>query len=212
MSLIEMPGKEIFIVDDDAEICGLLEMALTLEGYRVTAFRDGGSFVAAARIRRPACVLLDVCMPVKSGLDILRELDASNYPAPIVVMSGRGDISMAVAAIHDGACDFVEKRLGIDAIVTAAREAIDGAAQRRQRDSRDGTARSQSFCGHNRLTARERDVLSEIMAGATSKEAARTLGVSPRTIENHRVQILEKVGAKNASDLARIVLSARRAT
>ena len=82
MSLIEIPGKEIFIVDDDAELCGLLEMALTLEGYRVSAFRDGASFIAAARIRRPACVLLDMCMPCKSGLDVLRELDASNYSAP----------------------------------------------------------------------------------------------------------------------------------
>ncbi len=205
MSLVGMSSKEIFIVDDDAAVCSSLSMAFTLEGYRVTTFMDGMSFVAVARNRSPACVLLDVYLPGKSGLDILKELDAGNYPAPIFIMSASGDIPMAVEAIKNGAFDFIQKRLDANAIVARVRETIDVWARQRQPNAFDPLSRS--FPGRDRLTPRERDVLTQITAAASNKEAARNLGISRRTVEIHRVHIMQKLGAKNTADLVRIVLS-----
>ncbi len=205
MSLVGMSSKEIFIVDDDVAVCSSLSMAFTLEGYRVTTFMDGMSFVAVARNRSPACVLLDVYLPGKSGLDILKELDAGNYPAPIFIMSASGDIPMAVEAIKNGAFDFIQKRLDANAIVARVRETIDVWARQRQPDACDPLSRS--FPGRDRLTPRERDVLTQITAAASNKEAARNLGISRRTVEIHRVHIMQKLGAKNTADLVRIVLS-----
>jgi two-component system, LuxR family, response regulator FixJ len=200
-------SNEILIVDDDTSVCSLLSMAFSLAGYRVTTFGDGTSFVAAARMQSPACVLLDVYMPDKSGLDILKEIDARNYPAPILVLSGRGDIPTAVEAIKDGAYDFIEKWLDADGVVARVRETIDGWARQQQRNSDGGEPASQPFPGHDRLSPRERDVLGHIIAAASTKEVATILGISPRTVEVHRVHIMHKLGARNAADLVRIVLS-----
>jgi two-component system response regulator FixJ len=207
MSPIGIFSNEIFIVDDDEAVCNSLSMVFTVEGYQVTPFRDGTSFISSARTRAPACVLLDVYMPVKTGLDILKELDAWNYPAPIFIMSGGGDIPTAVEAIKHGAYDFLEKQLGTDAIVARVCQGIDSWGPRRNRESGGGEPPSQSFPGCDRLTPRERDVLSQITAAASSKEAAKTLGISPRTVEIHRLHIMQKLGAKNSVDLIRIVLS-----
>ncbi|HWN52452.1 MAG TPA: response regulator [Xanthobacteraceae bacterium] len=205
MSLIDISSNEIFIVDDDATICDLLAMAFAIEGYHVTRFRDGSSFIASARTRAPACVLLDLFMPAKSGLDILKELDARNYSAPIFIMSGGGDIPTAVAAIKNGAYDFLEKQVGADAMVARVRQTIGDWSPGRNRES--GEPASQSFAPCGRLTQRERDVLNQVIAAASSKEAARNLGISRRTVEIHRLHIMKKLGAKNAVDLVRMVLS-----
>src|SRR5215471_1906846 len=109
MSLIDVSNDEIFIVDDDTTVCDLLTMAFVVDGYHVTPFRDSASFMALARQQTPACALIDLLLPGKSGLDILKELDARNYPAPILMMSGGGDIPTAVEAIKNGAIDFLEK-------------------------------------------------------------------------------------------------------
>jgi two-component system response regulator FixJ len=213
MSVIGMSNSEIFIVDDDAAVCGSLSMLFTLDGYRVMTFGDGVSFLGVARTRPPACVLLDVHMPGKTGLDILKEVDARTYPAPILIMSGRADIPTAVEAIKGGAYDFIEKRMDGDAMVALVREAIDHWAEQRQQDGNgygNGNSReplSLSFSGCDRLTRRERDVLGQITAAASNKETAKTLGISRRTVEVHRVHIMQKLGAKNTADLVRIVLS-----
>src|SRR5579871_4405651 len=110
MSPIGHCNFEIVIVDDDAMACASLSMLFTHEGYRVLTFGDGAGFLAAAQKRPPACVLLDVHVPGKSGIELLKDIDARRYPVPIVMMSGRGDIPTAVAAIKAGAYDFVEKQ------------------------------------------------------------------------------------------------------
>lgn len=207
MSLIGISNSEVFIVDDDAAVCDALSMEFALGGYRATTFTDGAVFLAAARTRPPACVLLDVHLPGRSGLDILKELDAGNYPAPIVIMSGRGDIPTVVEAIKDGAFDFIEKRLDGEAMVACVRGTIDRWARQRQQNGNGGKALSSPFSGYDLLTPRERDVLSQITAAASNKEAAATLGISRRTVEVHRVHIMQKLGAKNTADLVRIVLS-----
>src|SRR3984893_7849259 len=101
---------EVFIVDDDPMVRDVLSEVFAQAGYRAISFVDGASFITAARERIPACVILDIYMPDRSGLEILKDLDAPNYPAPIFIASGRGDIPTAVEAIKNGAFDFVEKR------------------------------------------------------------------------------------------------------
>jgi two-component system, LuxR family, response regulator FixJ len=197
---------EIFIVDDDPAVRGALSIAFSLEGYHVSGFADGNSFLATARARPPACIILDVHMPGRSGLDILKELNAQNYGAPIFIISGKGDIPMAVDAIKNGALDFIEKPFGADAVVARVREAI-AAWNKRGATGEGGEFLSVNFPGRDLLTPRELEVLSQIASGASNKEAGRQLGISPRTIEVHRARIMEKLGAKNAADLVRIVLS-----
>jgi two-component system, LuxR family, response regulator FixJ len=197
--------SEIFIVDDDPSVRAALTVVLGSEGFEVTCFVDGASFLAAARARTPGCVLIDLHLPGGSGLDVLRKLDAQRYPAPILVISGRGDIPTAIEAIRNGALDFIEKPFDPLTVATRVREAIDAW----QNVSRDDSIVARDFPGHERLTARERDVLERIARGASNKEASRELGISPRTVEVHRARIMEKLDAKNAADLMRVVLGKR---
>jgi len=145
-------------------------------------------------------------LPGASGLDLLRRLDAQHYPAPILVISGHGDIPTAIEAIRNGALDFIEKPFEAAALVARVRNAIDAWHSGNRKDS----ILARDFSGHERLTARERDVLEQIAQGASNKEAGRDLGISPRTIEVHRARIMEKLAAKNAADLMRIVLRGGR--
>lgn len=201
-------SDEVHIVDDDAAVRDALAVVLTLEGYHVSGFADGHSFLAAARTRPPACIILDVHMPGRSGLDILKELNAKNYPAPIFIISGQGDIPMAVESIKNGAFDFIEKPFDAETVVNRVREAIEATARQQSRAGL-GDQLAQ-FPGSDQLTSREREVLNLIAGGASNKEAGRQLGISPRTIEVHRARIMEKLGAKNAADLVRIVLTESR--
>ena len=102
-------GREIFVVDDDPAVRETLSIVLSAAGYQSICFADGDALLAVARSRCPACILLDVHIPGRSGLDILEELHAEDYPAPIFMISGKGDIAMAVNAIKNGALDFIEK-------------------------------------------------------------------------------------------------------
>jgi len=196
---------ELFVVDDDPCVREALSVVFGLEGFLVTGFAEGGSFLASARTRMPNCILLDVHMPGRSGIDILKELDAHHYGAPIFVISAAGDIPMAVEAIKNGAFDFIEKPFDLEAVVLRVRKAIEMWPLR----GGNASATHRRFPGHNLLTPREREVLAEIAAGASNKEAGRRLGISPRTIEVHRARIMEKLRAKNAADLVRIVLTER---
>jgi FixJ family two-component response regulator len=202
---------EIFVVDDDPAVRETLSLVLSAGGYQVICFADGAALLAVARSRTPACILLDVHIPGKSGLDILKELRGEDYPAPIFMISGQGDISMAVSAIKNGALDFIEKPFRGSEIVARLNEAIDAYA-RRQADDKASNVASLHFPGREPLTRREREVLEQFAAGASNKEAGRHLGISPRTIEDHRANIMKKLGARNAADLIRIVLTAQRAS
>jgi FixJ family two-component response regulator len=202
---------EIFVVDDDPAVRDTLSLVLTAGGYRVICFADGAALLAVARSKTPTCILLDVHIPGKSGLDILKELHGEDYPAPIFMVSGQGDIAMAVRAIKDGALDFIEKPFRGTEIVERLNDAI-AAYQRRQADNSVPQIASLHFPGREPLTRREREVLEQFTVGASNKEAGRTLGISPRTIEDHRANIMKKLGARNAADLIRIVMTAQRAS
>ena len=202
------PRGEIFVVDDDPAVRDTLSMVLSAGGYEVICFADGAALLAVARGRTPSAILLDVHIPGKSGLDILKELHGEDYPAPIFMISGQGDIAMAVSAIKNRALDFIEKPFRGSEIVARLDEAI-GAYTRRQMQNASNIA-SLHFPGREPLTRREREVLEQFTTGASNKEAGRTLGISPRTIEDHRANIMKKLGAKNAADLVRIVMTAQQ--
>lgn len=196
---------EIFVIDDEEETRGILSMILQDEGYDVVCFADGAAFLSLARTRVPVCVFLEVRIPDKIGLDILKKLRSENYPAPIFMISGQGNISMAVDAIKIGAIDFIEKPFRSSEI-SARVKAIDALSH-----AGNGDQTSKTFLpylqGREPLTRREREVLEQITAGASNKEAGRQLGISPRTIEDHRANIMKKVGVKNAAELIRRILS-----
>jgi FixJ family two-component response regulator len=201
---------EIFVVDDDPAVRETLSIVLSAGGYQVICFADGAALMAVARARAPSCMLLDVHIPGKSGLDILKELHGEDYPAPIFMISGQGDIAMAVSAIKNGALDFIEKPFRGSEIVSRLDEAIEAYA-RRQAENSVSNVGSLRFPGREPLTRREREVLEQFASGASNKEAGRHLGISPRTIEDHRANIMKKLGARNAADLIRIVMTASRA-
>src|ERR1700739_4547603 len=131
---------EIFVVDDDAAVRETLTVVLTSGGYDVTCFADGAALLEVARERTLAAVLLDVHIPGKSGLDILKELHGEDYPAPIFMISGQGDIAMAVSAIKNGAIDFIEKPFKGSDIVARLNEAIGAYARRQAETANSGVA------------------------------------------------------------------------
>ena len=200
--------NEIFVVDDDAAIGDLLNMAFSPEGFRVTSFGAGEEFYAAARSRAPpACVILDLVIPGSSGLDILNRIGAHNYAAPIIAMSAMGRVSTAVEAIRRGAVDFIEKPFVLSDIVVRVRKII--AAWVGVDITHNAAEMQAQFPCCQCLTQREGEVLVQIIGAASNKETAQRLGISPRTVEVHRAHILTKMGAKNTADLVRIALTGR---
>jgi two-component system response regulator FixJ len=199
-------SSQIFIVDDDYDMREALSVLFRQAGYQTASFTDGRSFIHLARDKTPACVLLDICMPGPSGLDILKEIDAKTYPAPVLIISGRWDVLSVVQAMRNGAFDYIEKQLDGDAILARVADAIDSWLSLRQREEWNPSF-STSFQGYQQLTRREREVLSQIAAAASNKETAKNLGISPRTVEIHRGRIMQKLGAKNSVDLMRIVMN-----
>jgi two-component system, LuxR family, response regulator FixJ len=198
---------EILVADDDPSVCDALEFLLTPGGFRVTSFGEGTSLLTAARACVPACIILDVQLPGKSGLEVLRELDAWEYPAPVIVISGHCNIPMAVDAIKNGALDLIEKPFQPETMLGRVREAVNGW---RQRAGNGGAGLPPAFPGRNLLTPRELEVLAQVAAGASNKDTGRNLGISTRTVEVHRAHIMDKLGTKNAADLMRVVLRERR--
>jgi FixJ family two-component response regulator len=196
---------EIFVMDDDAATRETLSIVLQEAGYDVICFADGATLLSLARTRVPACIFLEIRIPDKSGLDILKKLRSENYPAPIFMISGQGDISMAVDAIKSGAIDFIEKPFCSGEIIARVK-VIDTLSR-----VGNGNHYPKTFLpyvqGRKPLTRREREVLEQIAAGASNKEAGRQLGLSSRTIEDHRANIMKKVGVKNAAELIRRVFS-----
>jgi len=194
---------KVFIVDDDSSVGDALTLLLRLEGFATRCFSDGRSFLEMVRDEPPACVILDLQLPGFSGLSVLKELSAMRFASPIIVISGLSDVPTAVAAMKNGALDFLEKPFPASAMAAKVHEAV--GAQRRAAESLiQGFA---DFPGRHLLTGREREVLGQVANGSSNKEAGRRLGISPRTVEVHRARIMSKLGAKNAADLMRIVLS-----
>ena len=199
------PRSEIFVVDDDLATREALSSALAAAGYEVVCFADGAALASQLRVHVPACIFIEVKVPERAGLDLLKKLREENCPAPIFVTSANGDIATAVEAVRSGAVDFIEKPIDGAGIVERMEAAIAELA------GEEGFPDIVTHLpGCEPFTRREREVLARIAVGETNKEAARKLGLSSRTIEGYRASIMRKVGARNAAELLRRVLSQSR--
>jgi FixJ family two-component response regulator len=199
-------GSEIFVVDDDDSMRELLCAILSLEGYPVTSFSDGETFLRAAGSRTPVCLFLDVVMPGRSGIEVLKELAARRYEAPIFLISGRDDLPMVVDALKSGAHDFLHKPFDPYAAVERVRDAV-ALWERRDEEQSGGNLETKEFFGRVRLTRREAEVLAHLVRGASSKDIGVALGIAKRTVDNFRMTIMKKLSARNTADLVRIIMS-----
>jgi FixJ family two-component response regulator len=203
MQSFAAPDSPVVIVDDDISVRDALSLLFRVDGFATQTFSDGETFLDALPGIRPGCVILDLQLPGSSGLAVLRQLSERRFAPPVFVISGRSDVPTAVEVMKLGARDFLEKPFSASVMIDRVRDAA--AAHRRASAGRiEGLA---DFPGRDRLTCRECDVLSQVAHGASNKEAGRRLGISPRTVEVHRASIMDKLGARNAADLIRIVLS-----
>jgi two-component system response regulator FixJ len=195
----------ICIVDDDRDIRTSLRLLLeaadfTVRDYASAAeFLDGDVFAAA-------CVVVDLCMPGMDGLALQREVARRRGDLPVVIVSGRAEVDLAVKAMKAGAVDFLEKPVDVETLLSSVRRAVSIGEDIRARNAEARTARHLLAL----LTPREQHVLDELVAGQSNKTAALKLGISPRTVEVYRAQIMNKLKAHSLSDLVRITLSARR--
>jgi RNA polymerase sigma factor (sigma-70 family) len=191
----------VYIVDDDAAVRDSLSLMLGLAGYATALFADAEAFLVAYRDDWAGCVVADLRLPGKSGLELQAELRARGSTLPFIVMTAHGDVPSARTAFQAQAVDFLEKPFDH----THLRAAIENAFSREQQR----LARKAELAKLATLTVREREVLEHAAQGLHAKEIAAALGISPRTVEVHKTRIMEKLGARNVAELVRFVLSAR---
>lgn len=203
----EEEGRLAYVVDDEGAVRRSLSLLLRSAGFEVRGFESGEAFLSAAAIPGGlpfGCVLLDMRMPGLDGLGVQREMAARGLRLPVVVVTAHGDVALAVQAMKAGAADFIEKPYDDEAILRTAEAALArGDEERaRARGAAEAAARVAT------LTSREREVLDGLVAGRANKEIARILGVSHRTVEIHRANLMEKLGARGLSEVVRMALSA----
>lgn len=197
------PGRPIYVVDDDYAVreatCALLEAA----GYEPKAFASGTEFLEDADLHGGGAALLDICMPELTGLEVQALLAERGSNLSVIVLTGHGDIRTAVQAIKAGATDFLEKPYEPQALLGAVERGLRLSAEAgtgvRALDARGRLAR---------LTPRECEVLQALMAGGTNKSIARRINVSPRTVEMHRANMMERLGVRSLSEALRIAYDA----
>jgi two-component system, LuxR family, response regulator FixJ len=197
----------IYIVDDDASVRRSLKFLLDTERLPSRAFESGDDFLKEAGSLPQGCVLLDIRMPGRDGLEVQSVMNDRGLEFPIIVVTGHGDISLAVRAMKAGAIDFLEKPYRREDLLAALRQACnrleDG--EHVKKHSADAKLRL------NALTPREREVMDGLANGYPNKTIAYDLGISPRTVEVHRANLMEKLEARSLSDALRIAFAAERA-
>jgi two-component system response regulator FixJ len=197
---------KLYIVDDDEPVRRALSLLARSEGLEAEAFDGGAAFLAAIEGVNPetlsGCLLLDICMPDTSGLEVQREILRRGIQLPVIVITGHGDVPTAVQAMKGGALDFVEKPLDVDDLLVRIRSCLSGETARRQTAQGRQLARQRVAL----LTPREREVMQGIVAGLRNKEIARELAISFRTVELHRAKVMEKLDARSPSDVVRIAM------
>jgi two-component system response regulator FixJ len=196
--------RAVHVIDDDDAVRDSLTFLLTSAGFAVTAHESATDFLEALPRMSPACVITDVRMPGTSGIELLQELSARKAAIPTIVVTGHGDIALAVEAMKLGAIDFVEKPFEDETILKAVRTAMD----RRGADVMNDVAKQEIRSRIAALSARERQVLDGIVAGKANKVIAYELGISPRTVEVYRANVMTKMQAGSLSELVRMALLA----
>ena len=196
-------GTRVHIVEDDAMVREALTACAESAGHLVSAHGDAESFLAAFDTGEAGCVVIDVGLPGMGGLELIGRLSRMGSELPILAISGGNDVSAAVRALKSGALDFIEKPFHPDRFVENLDEAIKlGAALSAAR-----AARREVEARLARLSDRERQVMARIADGDSNAQAAAQLGISVRTIENHRARLMDKMEAANLSDLVRMIAS-----
>jgi FixJ family two-component response regulator len=199
-------ARPIVMVDDDDDMRETLTLILSMEGYPIVSFADGEAFLREADARVPICVFLDVVMPGRSGITILKELNARRYEAPVFLMSASNDTATVVAGIKSGAKDFLQKPFDPYTAVQRVRDALEMWSSRNEKRNVSDLVRTE-FPGNVRLTRREAEVLAELIRGASRSEIAKSLAVTKRTVDGFIFEIMRKFKAKKAIDLVRIAMS-----
>ncbi len=197
----------IALVDDDAAVSDALRVYLSHQGLRVSCFESAKGFLAALdQHERFECVVSDVRMPGMSGLDLVRHLKTRGSDKPVILITGHGDIDMAVSAIKIGAFDFIEKPFDEKRLLSAIHAAVD---KRRQSDNANERI-EELRARFGSLSVRQGQVMELAATGLSNKEIAEQLHISPKTVENHRAWVMERMGARNLAELVRMAMQIRR--
>jgi two-component system response regulator FixJ len=195
--------RRVYIVDDDAAVRHSLSLLLEGEGYRVASFGAAPDFLAAAPALPDGVLIADIRMPEMNGLELQQRLAERTLSFPVILVTGHGDVPLAVRAMKAGAIDFIEKPFAADAIV----EAIETALLHLTGPAPDPLA-PEAAARLMTLSPREREVLDGLVAGLPNKAIAYDLAISPRTVEIHRARVMHKMQAKSLSELVRLALAA----
>lgn len=194
----------IYVVDDDAAVRDSLSLLLETQGYAVARFPSAPAFLAAAPTLPAGVLVADIRMPGMDGLELQRHLNARAPSFPIIVITGHGDVPLAVRAMKAGAVDFIEKPFAAEAILAAVAAGLSRLSQPQSRAEPAAEAATRLAA----LSPREREVLIGLLAGLPNKAIAYDLAISPRTVEIHRARIMQKMQAKSLSELIRLALAA----
>ncbi len=198
---MNMTNTTVFIVDDDAAIRDSLSLMIEQENIAVQAFDSAETFLAAYQPEYPGCAIVDIRMPGMDGIELHQALLKRNILLPIIFLTGHGDIPMSVQAMKAGAVDFLTKPVTREKLLMAIRAAI----QQSERVLSENANHQEALLHLASITDRERDVMLLAVQGHPNKHIARQLGISHRTVEIHKSKIMQKTGAINLLDLARIV-------
>ena len=197
-----------YIVDDDEGVRESLTLVLRSAGISARGFASAQDFLNQADLDHPGCVLLDLRMPGMSGLELQQTLTERKSPLPIIIISGHGNVPVAVQTMRNGAMDFFEKPFDLDRLIERIRECLAQETERTRHDSRHQEV------AHliGTLTPREREIFDLLVQGEMNKSIAARLGISIRTVEVHRANLMSKLEASNVSDLVHLSMEATRAT
>jgi two-component system response regulator FixJ len=194
----------IYVIDDDEAVRDSLEFLLKSAGITVRGFDSAKAFLEIMPEVNSGCVITDVRMPGITGIDLLRKMSEAKRDLPVIVITGHGDIALAVEAMKIGAVDFLEKPFEDDHLLAAVRAALDKDADAAKRQAKLGDIHDKLAL----LSNRERQVLEALVAGHANKIIAFDLGISPRTVEIYRANVMTKMAANSLSDLVRMAMMA----
>ncbi len=198
------PERWVYIVDDDEAVRHSLSALLETEGYKTRSFPSAAAFLDAAPALAAGCLICDVQMPGLGGLELHERLEADERDFPMIVITGHGDVPLAVRAMKAGAVDFVEKPFAPAAIL----DSLAGVFTRLRKAAPESAESAEATAKLALLSPREREVLAGLLAGLPNKSIAYDLAISPRTVEIHRARVMDKMGARSLSELIRLALAA----